>query len=248
MTVHQVWVSRPQNRAAGLVQALTAAGLVPHVISALCITDLPLTLARRQLANAPHELIIFISAEAACRFAAVRKESFLALSVGSATAAAVQEISHAELIQQPSAVSDSEQLLSLPILQAAAIRNKRILVVGGDGGDFGIAPKLCEGLQQRGAVLETLALYCRSAPQLNQNEKYFLQKHAPHFKAAVAYSAETAANMLGMAQSECPHIVSVPLFVIHPNIATAAKRYGWQNPLVAPPDDAGMAKAICDYL
>jgi len=248
-----VWVSRPAHRAAGLVRELTAAGLTPYLQPALNIEEIAVDADGGKLANAPYDIVVLISAEAARRFAAIRKTPFAALSVGGASAKAVRENSLAQLLVEPPAVADSEQLLELPVLQND-IEGKRVLVVGGETRSAdpdriyaagGIAPLLCETLTSRGAAVQTLALYRRSMPMLNPNEKEELQKHAPQFKAAVAYSGETAANMLAMLGAETSQ---TPLFVIHPNIAAAAEKAGWQNVQLAPSDDAGMAQAIGGYL
>ena len=243
----KVWISRPRRRAVSLARELRSLNITPVVHPAMRIVEvedkdaLDMFLSRRQHAD----MAIFVSEEAVrrCRKMTTAAAPLPAFAVGAATSAALSTLPAFNNVG--TGEGDSESLLRLSSLQE--VKGQTIAVVGGvneDGG--GLSPPLCEALQKRGANVWKVAAYCR-LPAL-PNAELITSGNSGELSAAVAYSGDTAAHMLAMVLPDNDWLLRLPLFVIHPNIAAAAKSMGYHRPIVAPPAADEMAANIARLL
>ena len=97
-------------------------------------------------------------------------------------------------IHYPPEKMDSEGLLALPDMQPDSIRGKRILIVRGVGG----RELLAETLSQRGARVESCALYSRYRPDDNIGE---LAAALEACDIVLLNSVESAENFIAMARA-----------------------------------------------
>lgn len=247
-----VWISRPRRRALPLARALIKHRLTPFLMPAMRIVAVEKSAAVKQFLNRPHDfdLAVFVSEEAARRchplLSAAAKTPLPALAIGAATLTALRMIPALTASDETAGASDS--LLRLPCLRAAQIDGKKIAVIGGLSGDnpHSLSPQLCAALTARHARVSPLAMY-RRLPPLPHN-KVTQQPAAGILRAAVAYSGDTAANMLAMTAPDNAWLKNLPLFVTHPQIAAAAQKIGYQTPQLAPAATAAMAARIARQL
>lgn len=247
--MNSVWVSRPRRRTLPLARALRRHNLTPIVKPAIRIVaakqrdSLNQFVARLRF----FDLAIFVSEEAAhrCRDITPPNSPLPSLSVGAATFAAVKKNPAFAAIE--TSADDSDSLLRLSHLQNIA--EKKIAVVGGISGEDAdsLSPKLCRGLQKRGAKISRVAAYRRiPAPPDAEISRLVSEKT---LRAAIAYSGDTAANMRAMlAPLQRDSFLRIPLFVIHRNIAAAAQKAGFRDVHIAPPDAEKMASQIAAHL
>lgn len=158
-----VLVTRPADQAAGLNQSLMGAGFTPVPAPLLEITPLALDASMRQqiLDLDLYDILISVSANAS-RLALAHIDAYwpqlpfgqIGCAVGESSAAALR---HAGMHVIVPTQHDSEGLLALDELNG--VLGKRILILRGDGG----RETLAQGLRERGARVEYLNLYTRSA-------------------------------------------------------------------------------------
>ena len=252
-----VWVSRPPARAACLIAALEKHHLRGWHYPAFIIADLEKNDALIKFAEAVenYHAIIFITAEAVLRchhYLPPQKSSaaqFFPIGGGTRRQMELCGYAVANLADYDNlprdATGDSATLLTLPALQSAAIADKKIAVIGGSDPHNGPSPPLCAALRARGADVSAIAVYHRRAsPPLPTNHDLLLLADSGALCAAVAYSSDTAQQMLAITAPDNDWLRHLPLFVIHPNIAAAAKKMGYLHPQLAPPAAADMAAAI----
>jgi uroporphyrinogen-III synthase len=161
--VSAVLVTRPADQAVGLNQSLRVAGFTPVHAPLLDITPLALDACMRQqiLDLDLYDILISVSANAS-RLALVHIDLYwpqlpfgqICCAVGESSAAALR---HAGMHVIVPTQHDSEGLLALDELNG--VLGKRILILRGDGG----RETLAQGLRARGARVEYLNLYVRSA-------------------------------------------------------------------------------------
>ena len=253
-----VWLSRPRRRAILLARALQQHNIQPLLKPAMRIVNIVEHANDKtedslieQLMHCPQtfDLAIFVSEEAVHRLRQLsppKNASLTALSIGAATQQAAATISWLATKETPG--GDSEELLKSPWLQPPNIKDKKIAIIGGTNGDDikTLSPLLCESLQQRGAHIFPIAVYRRLLPPPDKMLATLAAAKTIH--AAVAYSGDTAANMLQMTAPNNEWLRQLPLFVIHPKIAAAAKKLHYKNPIIAAAAPDKMAKQIADFL
>lgn len=249
-TTHHVWVSRPYRRAFDLVRALRRHGLTPVIKPAMRIIAAKNAHFKQLLARPQfYDLAVFVSEEAAhrCRNLIAAKKPLPALAIGETTFAAVEKIAAFAAIRAPA--GDSDALLRSPHLRAKTIAGKKIAVVGGmSGNDINsLSPTLCDTLRKRGAEVFCAVAYHR-IPAPKDDAKIAFHCESETLRAAVAYSGDTAANMAAMGGMHHAHILRLPLFVIHRNIAAAAQKTGYSNVHIAAPDADKIAAQIAAHL
>lgn len=223
-----VWISRPRARATALADALAAANLTPLHCPAMHITAPPSEESLNgYLAEAARfDLSIFVSQEAAQRVAARlpaedAPPALPALAVGSATAATLAP--RYRLLQPPPATGDSSQLL-----QAVPPPCKKIAVLGGtDENNTPPAPPLCAALKARGCAVAEVVCYQRQAAA--PDAELAARGQSGGIDAAVAYSGDSLRYMLHMTAPDNGWLCRLPLFVIHSNIADAARALGFSQ-------------------
>ncbi|MCM2131507.1 uroporphyrinogen-III synthase [Larsenimonas rhizosphaerae] len=120
--------------------------------------------------------------------------------------------------------SASEALLALPTLAADNVSGHRILLAGGQGG----RPLLHETLMQRGASVDTLALYRRQLHEPELTHQHLLSEG--RFSALVLTSAEQLEHLLVWCDRQT---FSRPLVVSSERLATLAYTHGFDTVMVA---------------
>ena len=254
-----VWISRPRRRAKLLAEELKKLGLRPVIKPALRLLAAKDSKPLKQFAARPQnfDIAIFVSEEAAYRIQNIQKTPpakntpLPAFAVGPATLKTVAAIP--SFAAQNAPAGDGEALLRLPQLQTKNIKDKKIAVVGGISGEDSnsLSPFLCGELRARGAAVFLIAAYRRLPPSAAETAgmaKIGELAANRTLRAAVAYSGGTAAAMLQMTAPNNAWLKRLPLFVIHPQIAAATKKMGYQNAILAPAEAATMALHIADYL
>jgi len=235
----RVLVTRPAERAHGLVERIAAAGGEPVVFPVIEIMPLE----PPAVADAGEfDAVLFVSPAAVTHGLPA-----LALggagrprigAVGPATARALEAAGVTVDIRPPGS-SDSEGLLEHDALQAPAIAGRRVLIVRGEGGREHLAARLVE----RGAAVEYAEVYRRARP-------------AGHDPAAVAdcdivtaTSIEGLDNLLAMiVPGDGGLLRSRPLAVASARIAEHARTLGFTGPVVGADraGDEGLMAAILE--
>lgn len=241
-----VLVTRPVHQAAGLVQAIRAAGGEPVEFPALAIEAVPMPALARSLAwLAAADIVIFISPNAALfGMAAIRTSGGLpagigvfAVGPGTERALAAQGVDGAVTPHG----QDSEALLALPQLQAVA--GKKAVIVRGIGG----RPLLADTLAARGAEVHYLECYRRVRPPLDA-APLVARWQAGGIDAVTAASAETLGNLAALlGEAGVPLLVRTPLFVPHEKIAEAGRRFGIAHVVATPGGDAGLVDGLINW-
>ncbi len=182
------------------------------------------------LRAADHDDWIFTSPAAvrACfalwpRLRFARSARVFTVGAGSARALARHGLS----ARIPDGGADSEALLAMP--QLAAVRGRRIALIGAPGGRNLIAP----ALTRRGARVDALHVYERRPPRLDRR----------HF-TALAQAREPWLTLLSSAEA-LTHLCALlpqpllarwqaqPLVVASPRLAALARDHGFREPVVA---------------
>ncbi len=255
-----IWISRPQKRALPLAKALQQHNLVPHIKPAMCIGNIVTGQSLQTFLQSPQtfDLAIFVSEEAVqrlqkklrklppnCFFKSSDSSPIAALAIGDATKTALSKLPIFDV--QNEIGGDSQTILNLPYLNPTAIAGKQIAVFGGESEKpDSLSPTLCTTLRQRKATVSAIALYRRLPPHADDSMEKLAATDMLH--AAISYSGDTAAYMLAMTAPNNHWLLQLPLFVIHPHIAAAAKKMGYQNIQLAAADSGEMAASIADYL
>jgi len=161
-----VWVTRPEPAATELTGLLKEAGLRALAVPTLEITapdDVTATTERARRCLGQDGLAIFVSRNAVDWFWQLLDTESMSLlaptevvAVGPGTAAALEDRYSGDVIT-PASQADSEALLALPSLQAAAVADRAVTIVRGPEG----RELLAETLRERGARVEYLEVYVR---------------------------------------------------------------------------------------
>ena len=241
-----VLVTRPQQQAVALAQAIRAAGGTVFEFPALDIEAVPveaLSASLAQLASA--DIAIFISPSAAqFGMAAIRAAGSLlpatgVFAVGPGTARALREQGVRQVITPPG--QDSEALLALPQLQDVA--GKRVVVVRGVGG----RALLADTLRARGAEVRFMECYRRKCPQADATP-LLARWQAGGIDAVTVTSAETLRNLAALlGEAGAPLLAATPLFAPHEKIAEAARRFGIAHVIATPAGDAGLVDGLINW-
>lgn len=242
----RILVTRPQGQAAGLAQAIRAAGGEPYCVPAIEILPLedpaPFEAVADRLAS--FDLAIFVSRNAVRSALGLLRRRGRAWPAG-LRVATVGQGSRAELegegftgVIAPAAGFDSEALLALPEL--AAVRGRRIVIFRGDGG----RPLLGDVLASRGATVEYAACYRRVRPAGTGLPALWSRG----VDAVAVSSAEGLDNFIEMlGDGALGKLAAVALFVPHARVAQSAARHGLARVVVAGPTDAQMLAALVAY-
>lgn len=134
---------------------------------------------------------------------------------------------------------DSEALLALPGLQAAALGQRRVLLLRGNGG----RELLADTLRERGARVDAVACYERRAPA-DAAPLQALWRDG-RLDAIIISSSEALRNLVGLLDQEAlARLRSTPVFVPHQRIAESAHALGLQRVIQSAPADAGIMAAV----
>ena len=233
-----VWLSRPAARAQALAQQLTALGLTPLIHPAMDITA-PANneSVERYLRQVERFAVsIFVSAEAARRIGEQLPagETLPAVAIGHKTAAALAQRYRLLLPEEdtsPAAqtITDSDYMLTRPLLQKPM---GNIAILGGsDSNGTPPAPVLLQTLRKRGNDVLAVSCYLR-LPAANSDTLAAAGQRGD-IDAAIAYSGDSLRYMMQITAPDNDWLRALPLFVIHPNIAAAARQLDFQDITVA---------------
>ncbi len=241
-----VLVTRPLQQAAGLSQAIRAAGGASIEFPALMTEAVPLETMRASLEQlAAADSVIFVSPNATqFGLAAIRRAGHTlpaagVFAVGPGTTRALQAAGIAEIITPQG--QDSEALLALPQLQDVA--GKRVVIVRGVGG----RALLADTLRARGAEVHFLECYQRRCPQADA-APLLARWQAGGVDAVTITSAETLHNLAALlGEAGAPLLASTPLFAPHEKIAEAARHFGIAHVIATPGGDAGLVEGLINW-
>lgn len=245
----RILVTRPAAQSGKLAEMIVAHGGVPELFPVLEIrpvADLaPLRQAFARLDG--YALVVFISPNAV-EFSVpifVAQGSWPATvqvaAIGQSTAGQLAMYGIEDVIV-PSERFDSEALLELPAFQVDQVVGKKILILRGNGG----RELLADCLRDRGALVECVSCYQRSAPIDGEPVLSLLRNN--RLDALTISSSEGLHNLLALLDTQAyRRLRDTPLFVPHQRIADVAAELGLQRVILTNPADAGIVKGLCEY-
>jgi len=245
----RILVTRPEAQAAGLAAKIAACGGEAVCFPLIEISPVDdwsafeVAMARLDAA----QLLVFISPNAVDfalpRLLAVRAwpRTLQAAAIGPGTVRRLADFGITGVIV-PETRFDSEALLELPPLQSSAVAGRRVLILRGNGG----RELLAETLRARGAEVECLTCYQRSAPHDATPIVSLLRDAA--LDAMTISSSEGLRNLLELLDTDSlDRLRALPLFVPHPRIVEEAERLGLPRVVLTGPADAGLVEGLCNY-
>ncbi|MEY2633501.1 MAG: hypothetical protein RIR00_2155 [Pseudomonadota bacterium] len=240
-------VTRPRAQAGGLAAAIVAAGGAPLLFPLLEIEPAadpaPLAAAAARLGD--YALAIFISPNAvnySLPALPAWPAGLLPAAVGQGTVKALAAAGIPGAIA-PQQRFDSEALLELPQLQAAALAGRRVVIFRGDGG----RELLGDTLRARGAQVDAIPCYRRLPPALGPAVLHAAWD-AGQLDALTVSSSEGLRYLLDLLDAAGrARLMATPLFVPHARIADNARALGLQQVILTGPADAGIVAGLCAY-
>ncbi len=137
---------------------------------------------------------------------------------------------------------DSEALLELAEFQARRTVGQRVLILRGNGG----RELLAETLAARGAAVDAVTCYRRSAPVDVALLLSLLRNMG--LDALTISSSEGLRTLLALLDTEAfERLRALPVFVPHQRIAEIAGELGLQKCILTEPADAGILAGLCKY-
>lgn len=243
-------VTRPRAQAAPLAAMIAEAGGEPVVFPLLDISPAadPAPLAAAVSAIDRYALAIFISPNAvdysvpAILARGAWPAGLQAAAVGQGTVRALAALGVTGTVA-PTARFDSESLLELPALQSTRVSGRRVAIFRGDGG----RELLADTLRARGASVDAIACYTRSAPA-NGAGALLARWQAGRLDALTVSSSEGLRHLVDMLDaSGRDRLARTPVFVPHARIAENAVALGLREVVLTAPADAGIIAGLCTY-
>lgn len=245
----RILVTRPAAQAGKLAAMITKQGGQPIRFPLLEIgpaaDTLPLHRAMAQLED--YALAIFISPNAVIFSVPLilsRRPwpvTLQAAAIGQSTVAQLAACGIGRVIA-PTERYDSEALLDLPEFQAKRVAGQKVLILRGNGG----RELLADTLRERGAEVEAVTCYHRSAPVDGSLVMSLL--HHERLDALTISSSEGLRNLLALLDADgCERLRTLPVFVPHQRIAEMAAELGLQNLVLTGPADAGIIKSLNEF-
>lgn len=137
---------------------------------------------------------------------------------------------------------DSEALLELPALQRHDVSGKRVVIFRGNGG----RELLADSLRERGAEVDYVTCYQRSAPDTAAPLAALWR--SDQLDALTISSSEGLRNLVGLLDAPARAcLLTTPVFVPHLRIAEVARELGLQRVILTEPTDAGIIAALNVY-
>ncbi|KFB77143.1 uroporphyrinogen-III synthase [Candidatus Accumulibacter cognatus] len=137
---------------------------------------------------------------------------------------------------------DSEALLELPEMRRAGVAGKRVLIFRGNGG----RELLADTLRERGAEVDAVSCYQRSAPA----DAAPLQAlwRSSQLDALTISSSEGLRNLVGLLDAPANACLrGTPMFVPHQRIAELAHALAMRRVILTGAADAGIIAALCSH-
>lgn len=227
-------LTRPAAQAAEWAQRLAALGVPTRLCPLIETRPLPEARAAARARAQQAEWVFFTSSAAVDALFGGGwswPTGAVALCVGPGTAAALRAAGVQRVVCPPdeSPQFDSETLW--PLLQPRLAQGARVLWLRGDGGrDW-----LIEQLRASGAEVEPLAVYTRSAPNLNDAERQRLQAWLTEPLLWLFSSGEAVGHLAALAPVDWPRLRAL---ATHPRIAERLAAHGCQAQVVPPIPEA----------
>jgi uroporphyrinogen-III synthase len=247
-----VIVTRPLKQCDALLGMLQARGAHARCLPVVEIEapsdPAPAIRALNALEN--FDIAIFVSANAVRKAMELKTngrafpDALAVAAVGPATRNALEQAGVRVEIE-PSGEYSSEGLLRSPALTADAVRDKRVLLVKGEGG----RSLLGDTLTQDGAYLTRIDVYRRSRPRGSIHA--LLGEPLNGFEFIVLTSGTALDHLLELASpEERAHVLNTPLVVVSTRLADIAVERGARHePIVAAkPADAAIVDALERWL
>jgi uroporphyrinogen-III synthase len=243
----RVVITRPTGQAAELQSRLKQAGAGPLLFPLLAITasQQPDNLKKALSDLTDGDLLIFISPNAVRYGLAQLNEplptGLLLGCVGRGTARTLERAIGREPQLLPHEGYDSEALLALPWLQPERIKDRKVLIVRGEGG----REHLAESLRARGAQVEYAEVYRRSMPN-NDPENLLGPLRRNEIDIISVTSSEALDNLIEFGKNQLEALQQTPLVVFHQRIAEAARQRGFNGPILVceQPGDEGLLETL----
>ena len=239
-----VVVTRPARQAAAFALKLAALGADAIVFPAIVILPpddtVPLVAAHARLPA--YDLAVFVSANAV-EYGAPPSSRWpghlVALAPGPGTVEALAAVGIANA-RMPETTFDSEGLLALPEL--ADLSGKRVVVFRGERG----RELLADTLRQRGAHVDTVACYRRTAP-VSGAAGLVEALRSGRAHALTLTSSEGLDNLWAVAGEDGRRLLAtLPAFAPHARIAQRARGLGL-DAIVTPGGDAGLIAGLLEW-
>ena len=144
-------------------------------------------------------------------------------------------------VEMPESSFDSEGLLALPSLLAAAVKGKRIVIFrGNDGREL-----LREELVKRGATVDAITAYHRRAPNTPATGLLELLRGGK-VNAISAMSSDAIANLVPLipALEREKILFPIAVYASHARISENARALGFRNVIETQAGDAGLIAAL----
>jgi len=244
----KIVVTRPLHQADQLCALIEQAGGVAIRLPAIDIRPISDTNTVAAILSDlnKYDLAIFVSRNAVMHAMLLlegqpdRLAGLQIVALGEGTAAALHTTG-LKVIMHGGSRSNSESVLALPLLQEAAVRNKRIIIFRGEGG----RELLTDTLRKRGAQVDHAEVYQRVRPRYEQtvlNKIWFIDR--PDW--IVVTSGEALQNLFTILGTEHRVIMqNTGLVVISTRMAGMAQDLGFVNPpVVADATDEGVLQAL----
>ena len=239
-------VTRPRAQATRLADWIAEQGGEPVIFPLLEITPLadpaPLQAAIVRLGN--YSLAIFISPNAvdfslpAILASQGWPSGLRAVAIGQSSVALLARYGIGNALA-PVDRFDSEALLELPEMQRVCVAGKRVLIFRGNGG----RELLADTLRERGAEVDEVSCYQRSAPA----DAAPLQAlwRSGQLDALTISSSEGLRNLVDLLDAPARSLLrSTPMFVPHQRIAELAQALAMQRVILTGAADAGIIAAL----
>lgn len=241
-------VTRPLAQAGALAEAICAAGGTPFVFPLLEISPAtdpaPLRAAIEHLPA--YALAVFISPNAV-DFSVPRilargawPAALIPAAVGQGTVRALATHGVTGAIA-PTGRFDSEALLELPALQRDFVSGRRVAIFRGDGG----RELLADTLRERGATVDCVTCYHRSAPS---SALPLIEQWGRGIDAIAVSSSEGLRYLVDLLDdAHRMQLAETPVFVPHARIAENARVLGLGRVVLTAAADAGIIEGLCTY-
>ena len=198
-----VLVTRPRHQAGDLVDAIEAHGGEAIQFPAIEITPRPAAEILEDATNAKDPAITIFVSPNAVRYGLDYTGSGTIAAIGPATAAAIGSAGRTVDIVSASGY-DSEHLLGEPALKN--VEGKTVRIIRGNKG----RELLADTLKSRGANVDFLPVYTRSAPVYSAAELDRLEAdwRAGRIDVVTIMSTETLINLLAVLPESCQDLLS----------------------------------------
>lgn len=243
-------VTRPRAQADGLAAAILGAGGEPFIFPLLDIgpapDPAPLAAAAGHLGD--YAVAVFISPNAVDYSLPVIlaqgpwPAGLLPAAVGQGTVRVLAAAGITGTVA-PRERFDSEALLELPALQTERVAGRRIAIFRGDGG----RELLADTLRQRGAAVDCITCYSRSAPAVGA-APLRARWNSGGIDAFTVSSSEGLRYLVDMLDAaDRARLAATPVFVPHARIAENAAALGLREVILTGPADAGIIEGLRTY-